>query len=109
MTRTGYFQKVNENGEVKKYRNVMFESTGVDHPYEKGHKIWRKLHKDGTPTNTFAIQFQPNVPWMVGSWFCVIDGGCVLEKYPQLKVETERSKTMTDIEYIDFLHSRYFG
>ena len=109
MTRTGYFRKMNENGEVKTYRNAQFESTGIDHPYEKGHKIWRKLYKDGTPSNNFAIQFQPDVPWACGNWFCKIDSGWVLENFPQLKVETERSKTMTDSEYIEFLHSRYFG
>lgn len=109
MTRTGYFQKMNEDGEVKKYRNVTFESTGIDSPYERGHKIWRKLNKDGTPSNVFAIQFQPNMPWAFGNWFVMIDGGYVLETFPQLKVETERSKTMSDAEYIEFLHSRYFG
>jgi hypothetical protein len=109
MTRTGFYQKVNENGEVKKYRNVIFESTGVDHPYEKGHKIWRKISKDGKPLNEFAIQFQPNVPWAYGNWFCKIDGGWVLSNYPHLKVETERSKAMSDSEYIEYLSSRYFG
>lgn len=108
MKRTGYFRKGNENGEVKTYRNVQFESTGIDHPYENGHKIWRKLNKDGTPNNVFAVQFQPDVPWACGNWFIMIDGGWVLENFPQLKVETERSKTMTDKEYIEFLSSRYF-
>lgn len=108
MKRTGYFRKYNENSEVKNYRNIQFESTGIDHPYENGHKIWRKLNKDGTPSNVFALQFQPDVPWMYGNWFIMIDGGWVLENFPQLKVETERSKTMTDKEYIEFLHSRYF-
>jgi hypothetical protein len=109
MTRTGYFQKANESGEVKRFRNVTFESTGVDSPYERGHKIWRKINKDGTPSNVFALQFQPDVPWAVGGWFCMIDGGWVLKHFPQLKVETERSKEMTDEEYIDFLSSRFFG
>jgi hypothetical protein len=109
MKRTGYFKKMNENGEVKKYRNVTFESTGIAHPYENNHKIWRKINKDGTPSNVFAVQFQPSVPWAFGSWFCMIDGGWVLENYPQLKVKTERSKGMTDSEYIAFLSSQYYG
>lgn len=109
MTRTGYFRKTNENGEVKTYRNVTFESTGISSKYDGNRKVWRRLHKDGTPSNVFAFQFQPDVPWAMGSWFIMIDGGWVLHQYPQLKVETERSKTMTDKEYIDFLSSRFFG
>lgn len=109
MKKTGYFQTMNENGEIKRYRNALFESTGIDHPGEKGHKIWRKLNKDGKPSNTFAIQFRPDLPWICGDWFCMIDGGWVLTRFPQLKLETERSKTMTDEEYIAFLSSRYFG
>ena len=109
MKKTGCYQKMNESGEIKRFRNVQFESTGIDHPYEKGHKIWRRLYKDGTPSNTFAIQFKPDVPWMCGDWFCMIDGGWVLKNFPQLKVETETSKTMSDSEYIEFLSSRYFG
>ena len=100
---------MNESGEVKRYRNVTFESTGVDNPCERGHKIWRMINKDGTPSNVFAVLFQPNVPWAFGNWFCMIDGGWVLTKYPQLKVETERSKTMSDKEYTDYLSSNYFG
>lgn len=109
MKRTGFFRKVNEVGDLKTYRNVQFESTGIDCPGEAGHKIWRRLYKDGTPSNTFAIQFQPNVPWAVGNWFIMIDGGWVLSNFPQLKLETERSKTMTDKEYIEYLSSRYFA
>lgn len=109
MQRTGYYRKANENGEVKTFRNVTFESTGIDHPYEKGHKIWRRIKKDGTPCNEFAVQFQPDVPWAMGSWFCKIDGGWVLNNFPQLKVETEMSKTMTDKEYKEYLSSRYYG
>lgn len=108
MTKTGYFRKVNENGEIKNYRNARFESTGIDHPFERN-KIWRKINKDGTPSNVFALQFRPDVPWMFGDWFVMIDGGWVLENFPQLKVETERSKEMSDAEYIEYLHSRYFG
>lgn len=109
MKKTGFFRKVNENGEVKTYRNAKFESTGIAHPFENGHKIWRKLNKDGSPSNVFALQFQPDVPWAYGDWFIMIDGGWVLENFPQLKVETERSKTMSDDEYIEFLSSRYFA
>lgn len=108
MKRTGFFRKTNENGETKTYRNIQFESTGIDSPGERNHKIWRKLNKDGTPSNVFALQFHPDVPWAYGNWFIMIDGGWVLSNFPQLKVETERSKTMSDKEYIDFLSSRYF-
>lgn len=108
MTKKGYFKKKIESGEIKNYANVRFESTGIDHPYENNHKIWRKLKKDGTPTNIFAIQFRPNVPWMTGNWFVMIDGGWVIKNFPQLKVNTEKSQQMTDEQYIEFLSSKYF-
>ena len=108
MTKKGFFRKVNENGEIKTFKDVMFESTGVDHPFEKNHKIWRRIKKDGTPSNVFAIQFKPDLPWAFGDWFIMIDGGWVIREFPQLKIETEISKTMTDQEYIDLLSSKYF-
>jgi hypothetical protein len=106
MTVTGYFEKMNEQGEVKRLKNVRFESTGIK---ENGKVIWRKLNKDGTPSNNFAEQFEPNVPWAFGKWFIKVNSAVVLRKYPQLKVETEKSKTMTDEEYLEFLNSRFFG
>ena len=105
MTVTGFFQKMNEQGEIKTFKNVRFESTGIK---ENGKVIWRKLNKDGTPSNIFAEQFKPNVPWAYGKWFIKVNSAVVLRKYPQLKVETERSKTMTDEEYLEFLNSRHF-
>lgn len=105
MKVNGIFQKMTENGEVKNYR-ATFESTGIK---EYNKVIWRKLNKDGTPSNVFAEQFEPNMPWAVGKWFIKINSAIILQKYPELKVETERSKRMTDDEYIEFLNSRYFG
>ena len=107
MTVTGYFEKMNEQGEVKRFRNIRFESTGIKNEY--GKVIWRKLNKDGTPSNVFAEQFEPNMPYVTGKWFIKINSATVLRKHPELKVETERSKTMTDAEYLEFLESRYFG
>ena len=105
MTVTGFFEKMNEQGEVKRFKNVKFENTGIK---EDGKVIWRKLNKDGTPSNVFAEQFIPNVPWAMGKWFVKVNSAFVIRKYPQLKVETERSKTMTDEEYLEFLNSRHF-
>ena len=104
MTVHGIFEKMTEQGEVKRVR-ASFESTGIK---EYGKVIWRKLNKDGTPSNNFAEQFEPNVPWAVGKWFVKVNSAIILRKYPQLKVETERSKTMSDEEYLQFLDSRYF-
>lgn len=107
MRLTGFFQKI-KNGEIKTYKNVTFESTGIkDCMYENGKVIWRKINKDGTPSNVFAEQFQPNVPWAYGKWFIKVDSGSILEKHPELKVETETSKNMTDAEYIQFLHMHH--
>ena len=47
MTVTGFFQKMNEQGEIKTSKNVRFESTGIK---DNGKVIWRKLNKDGTPS-----------------------------------------------------------
>lgn len=106
MRQTGFFQKRDvETNEVKRYKNVRFESTGFK--FDDGHVIWRKLNNDGSPSNIFAIQFHPNVPWAFGNWFTMVDGGVILEEHPQLKVETERSKTMSHEEYCKFLSSRY--
>lgn len=104
MKLNGIFEKMTETGERKRVRST-FESTGIK---EDGKVIWRKIKKDGTPSNIFAEQFEPNVPWAVGKWFLQINSAVVIRKYPQLKIETERSKTMTDEEYIQFLDSRYF-
>ena len=105
MTVNGIFERMTEQGEVKRTK-ASFENTGIK---EHGKVIWRKLNKDGTPSNVFAEQFEPNVPWAYGKWFCKVNSAVVLRAYPQLKVETERSKAMTDEEYLQFLDSRYFG
>lgn len=105
MRVTGIFEKMTENNEVRRTRST-FESTGI---YDHGKVIWRKIHKDGTPSNIFAEQFEPNVPWATGKWFCKIDSSIVLRNYPQLKVETKNSASMTDEQYLEFLASRYFG
>lgn len=107
MTKRGTFKKRVASGEIKNYANVCFENTGINHPYENDHKIWRKLKQDGRPSNVFAIQFRPNVPWMTGNFFVMIDGGWVIKNYPQLKIETERSRQMTDEQYIEYLSSTY--
>lgn len=105
MKVTGFYQRT-VKGEIKTTKNAHFESTGIK---ENGKVIWRKINKDGTPSNVFAEQFQPDVPWAFGKWFCKIDGGYVLEKHPELKVETERTSQMTHQEYLEFLHSTYEG
>lgn len=105
MTVNGIFERLNEQGERKRTR-TMFASTGIK---KAGKVIWRKLKKDGTPSNIFAEQFIPNVPWATGKWFLQVNSATILREFPQLKVETERSKTMTDEQYLEFLDSRYFG
>ena len=104
MTASGIYQKTCEDGTVKKLR-ATFVSTGIK---EYGKVIWRKLSKDGKPTNIFAEQFEPNVPWAMGKWFVQISSACVLTSYPQLKVETEKSKSMSDEEFIKYLESHQF-
>lgn len=105
MIVNGIFQRKVENGEVKNTR-TRFESTGIK---QHGKVIWRRINKDGTPSNIFAEQFEPNVPWCVGKWFIKLNSAEVLRSYPHLKVETERSRSMSDEEYLQFLDSRYFG
>lgn len=107
MTKTGFYQKLDVNtGDIKRYRNCKFESTGIKFE-DDPHIIWRKLNKDGSPSNVFAIQFIPDVPWMVGNWFTMVDGGYILSKHPELKVETERSASMSHDDYCKFLTSTY--
>ena len=105
MAVTGFFQKMNEQGEIKTFKNARFESTGIK---ENGKVIWRKINKDGTPSNIFAEQFRPDVPWAYGKWFVKVNSAIVLRNYPELKVETERSKAMTAEQYLAYLGSRYF-
>ena len=105
MIVNGIFEKMTERGDVKRTRS-RFESTGIK---ERGKVIWRKLNNDGTPSNIFAEQFEPNVPWATGKWFIKLNSACVLREYPQLKVETEKSRSMTNEQYLEFLDSRYFG
>ena len=106
MTVNGIFQRMTESGEVKNTR-TRFESTGIKNEY--GKIIWRRINKDNTPSNIFAEQFEPDVPWAVGKWFVKVNSADVLRKHPQLKVETKNSKAMTDEQYLEFLDSRYFG
>lgn len=105
MIVTGIFQFI-KNGEVHRTKSK-FESTGCRDKYENNKVIWRRLTKEGKPTNMFAIQSIPNVPWATGKWFSKIDGGWVLENFPEIKVETTISKSMTDAEYISYLHRTY--
>ena len=84
MTLTGFYQYEKE-GEVKTFRNVRFESTGVK--METGKVIWRRITKEGKRTNKFAEQFEPNMPWAFGKWFCKISTKWVLEAHPELQIE----------------------
>lgn len=105
----GYYQRaVNEDGNVriKTSSRVCFESTGIKDEYD-GKVIWRKMNKDGTPSNVFAEQFQPNMPYAVGKWFVKMDGGVILRKHPQLKVVSGKSEQMTHDEYCDYLSNTY--
>lgn len=107
MIVTGYYQRLNQNQEVKTFRNVRFESTGIK---SCGKVIWRKIKKDGKPSNTFCEQFQPNVPWLTkAKWFCKLDSGAVLKEHPELMVETVISKEMSFEDYCDYLTSNYYG
>ena len=93
-------------GGERKRCHATFESTGIKDELT-GKVLWRKFSKEGRPQNIFAEQFRPEVPWAVGRWFVKMNGGVILEMYPQLKVETERSKSMTDAEYIQYLKDTY--
>lgn len=102
MIVNGKYQYI-KNGE-RKCCMANFENTGVKNEY--GKVIWRKITK-GQKTNIFAEQFIPDVPWATGKWFCKISGASVLERHPELKVETERSARMADDEYIEYLRENF--
>lgn len=102
MTVTGIYAWVKE-GSLKKHSGV-FQSTGIK--LEDGKVLWRRV-KDGKPTNMFCEQMRPMVPWATGRWFMKLNGGYILEQYPELKVETETSKTMNDADYIKWLKDTY--
>lgn len=105
MILNGFYQMVDDAGELRRVRGCKFESTSAK---TNGKVIWRKLKKDGTPTNTFAEQFIPDVPWLPkGKWFCKLDGGVVLRDHPELKVETEISKRVSHEAYCEYLSSNY--
>ena len=104
MRANGFYQFMNKDGELKACR-AEFESTGIKE--DDGHVIWRRI-KNGKPTNTFAVQNRPNMPWAIGRWFLKMNGGVVIEEHPELKVETDKSRTMTDSEYIELLKSQYY-
>lgn len=102
---SGFFQRMVE-GEVKRYRGARFESTGAKN--EVGKIIWRKLRKDGKPSNIFAEQFRPELPWLQeGKWFVQVDGGVILSRYPELKQDTEKALTMSHEEYCKALSEQY--
>lgn len=84
MTRIGFYQ-FEKDGEVKTFRNIKFESTGIK--LDNGKIIWRKIAKDGQRTNKFAEQFQPNVPWAFGTWFTKISTEWVLNAHPELEIK----------------------
>lgn len=110
MTAYGFYKYTNKDGEHKTIRNAKFESTGVQIPDMQNHVIWRKFDKLGRKTNIFAVQFIPEVPWMVkGKVFVKISAAEVITKHPELKVETEASKTMSDEEYIQYLRESFRG
>ena len=102
MIVNGMYQWV-QDGELKCCRSA-FQSTGLK--TEDGKVIWQKLH-NGKRQNIFAEQFRPNVPWATGRWFMKMNGGIILEQHPEFKVETERSKTMSDAEYIQYLKNTF--
>ena len=54
---------------------------------ETGKVIWRRITKEGKRTNKFAEQFEPNMPWAFGKWFCKISTKWVLEAHPELQIE----------------------
>jgi hypothetical protein len=99
----GVFEYMAQGEQMRCYSR--FESTGIK--LEDGKMLWRKISKDGRQTNIFAEQFIPNVPWAQGKWFLKLNAGTILEKHPELKVETDRSKTMTDSEYIQWLKESF--
>lgn len=106
MTVRGFYRRVDQNGEIKNSRDVKFENTG--YKFDDGKVIWRKLGKDGSKLNIFAEQFNPELPWMVGKWFCKVDGGAVLREHPDLKVESERTASMSHEEYCAHLSANYY-
>lgn len=103
----GFYQRKNENGEIKTTSNVIFVSTGKK--TRDGKVIWRKVKKDGTLSNIFAEQFHPNTPWAFGKWFCNVDGGAIIREFPELKVKTEISEQMSHEEYCVYLSGKYYG
>lgn len=100
MTVRGIFQ-TERDGEIKRYRNVRFENTGIK--WTDGKVIWRRILKDGTPTNTFAEQYH-----CAGlRFFYETVSGQILKDHPELKVETEKSKAMSHDDYCDYLIAMY--
>lgn len=84
MTAKGFYQW-EKDGQIKTAACVRFESTGIKD--EEGKIIWRRIDKNGNRTNRFAEQFQPNMPWAHGKWFCKRDTEATLKKYPELRIE----------------------
>ena len=79
------FYRFEKDGEIHNCRNVRFENT--DAKWDNGKVIWRKISKDGKRTNIFAEQFNPDMPWCHGKWFCKIGTEYVLRDHPELKIE----------------------
>ena len=102
MTVTGIYAWI-KNGELKKHTGT-FESTGIK--MEDGKVLWRRI-KDGKRTNTFCEQIRPLVPWATGRWFMKMNGGKVLETYPELFVDTELSLKMSYEAYVQHLKDTF--
>jgi hypothetical protein len=101
---TGFFRRM-KDGEIKNYSGARFENTGVKD--DLGKVIWRKLRKDGQPSNIFAEQFRPDAPWVSGKWFFMLDAGMILEEHPELKQPTEKALSMSHEDYCRALSEKY--
>lgn len=102
----GVFEYANAEKEIKRCRSS-FESTGIKEV--DGKVIWRKISKDGSMTNTFAVQFRPDVPWAAGKWFIQINGYEVLNQHPELFVETKKYKEIGHDEYFKMLKEKTYA
>lgn len=86
MTKKGTYQTHNKAGEKVVYYGVRFESTGKTYCDKI---VWRKIAKDGTPTNIFAEQCTANLPWVSGAFFYRLsrkETEQILEQHPELYI-----------------------
>lgn len=102
MTIRGIFQ-TERNGEIARYTGFRFVHTGIKY-HDK--VIWRRLKKDGTPTNCFCEQYKD--PYGMGSFFYELNSGGILRIYPELKVSSPKSDKMSHEEYCEWLERQYF-